>query len=241
MAKLFIVPTPIGNLEDITFRAIRILKEVDYVLAEDTRTSSILFKKYDIKTRLVSHHKFNEHRTVADIAERIAAGSNVALISDAGTPSISDPGFLLVRTCIAHHIEVECLPGATALIPALVNSGLSSDRFCFEGFLPQKKGRKTRLSRLSEEERTIVLYESPFRLVKTLTQLATVLGPDRQACVSRELSKLYEENKHGALLELAEYYTTIPPKGEIVITVEGKKDRRVPLNTTRFHVQTNRK
>jgi 16S rRNA (cytidine1402-2'-O)-methyltransferase len=241
MAKLFIVPTPIGNLEDITFRAIRILKEVDYVLAEDTRTSSILFKKYDIKTRLVSHHKFNEHRTVADIAERIAAGSNVALISDAGTPSISDPGFLLVRTCIAHHIEVECLPGATALIPALVNSGLSSDRFCFEGFLPQKKGRQTRLSRLSEEERTIVLYESPFRLVKTLTQLATVLGPDRQACVSRELSKLYEENKHGALLELAEYYTTIPPKGEIVITVEGKKDRRVPLNTTRFHVQTNRK
>ncbi|MDR3180843.1 MAG: 16S rRNA (cytidine(1402)-2'-O)-methyltransferase [Prevotellaceae bacterium] len=223
MAKLFIVPTPIGNLEDITLRALRILKEVDLVLAEDTRTSSVLFKKYDITTRLLSHHKFNEHRTVAELAGRIAADSNIALISDAGTPGISDPGFLLVRTCIAQGVEVECLPGASALIPALINSGLPCDRFCFEGFLPQKKGRQTRLADLSKEERTMVFYESPFRLVKTLTQLAAAFGAERQACVSRELSKLHEENRRGTLIELIEYYSNTNPKGEIVVVVAGKK------------------
>ena len=223
MAKLIIVPTPIGNLEDITLRALRILKEVDLVLAEDTRTSSVLFKKYDITTRLLSHHKFNEHRTVAELADRIAAGSNIALISDAGTPGISDPGFLLIRTCIAQGVEVECLPGASALIPALVNSGLPCDRFCFEGFLPQKKGRQTRLAELSKEERTMVFYESPFRLVKTLTQLATAFEPERQACVSRELSKLHEENRRGTLAELIAHYNHTNPKGEVVISVAGKK------------------
>ncbi len=223
MAKLFIIPTPVGNLEDMTLRAVRILKEADYVLAEDTRTSSVLFKKYDINTRLVAHHKFNEHRTVEDIAERIAAGSNVALISDAGTPGISDPGFLLVRTCVARGIDVECLPGATALIPALVNSGLPCDRFCFEGFLPQKKGRQTRIAQLAGEERTMVFYESPYRLVKTLTQLSEVFGADRQACVSRELSKLHEENRRGTLAELAAHYTAHEPRGEIVLIVAGKQ------------------
>jgi 16S rRNA (cytidine1402-2'-O)-methyltransferase len=223
MAKLFIVPTPIGNLEDITLRALRILKEVDLVLAEDTRTSSVLFKKYDIRTRLLSHHKFNEHRTVTELADRISAGSNMALISDAGTPGISDPGFLLVRTCVSQGVDVECLPGASALIPALVNSGLPCDRFCFEGFLPQKKGRQTRLAELGEEERTMVFYESPFRLVKTLTQLAAALEPERRACVSREISKLHEENRRGTLAELITYYTDNEPKGEIVITVAGKK------------------
>ncbi|MDR0692582.1 MAG: 16S rRNA (cytidine(1402)-2'-O)-methyltransferase [Prevotellaceae bacterium] len=224
MAKLYVVPTPIGNLEDITFRALRILKEVDLVLAEDTRTSSVLFKKYDITTRLFSHHKFNEHRTVAELAGRIAAGSNIALISDAGTPGISDPGFLLVRTCIAQGVDVECLPGASALIPALVNSGLPCDRFCFEGFLPQKKGRQTRLTELGKEERTMVFYESPFRLVKTLTQLSATFEPERQACVSRELSKLHEENRRGTLAELILYYSNTTPKGEVVITVAGKPD-----------------
>ncbi len=223
MAKLFIIPTPVGNLEDITLRALRILKEVDYVLAEDTRTSSVLFKKYEIKTRLVAHHKFNEHRTVNQIAERIAAGYNVALISDAGTPGISDPGFLLARTCIANNIEIECLPGATALIPALVNSGLPCDKFCFEGFLPQKKGRQTRLSQLAEESRTMVFYESPYRLVKTLTQLSEVLGNERLACVSREISKFHEENKRGSLEELALHYSAHEPKGEIVVIVAGKE------------------
>ncbi|MCL2097873.1 MAG: 16S rRNA (cytidine(1402)-2'-O)-methyltransferase [Bacteroidales bacterium] len=221
MAKLFLVPTPVGNLEDLSFRALRVLQEVDYVLAEDTRTSSVLFKKYNIKTRLAAHHKFNEHRTAAEIVERIAAGCNIALISDAGTPGISDPGFLLVRACVAQGIEVECLPGATALIPALVNSGLPCDRFCFEGFLPQKKGRQTRIAQLAKEERTMVFYESPYRLVKTLTQLAEAFGSDRQACVSREISKLHEENRRGALAELAEHYTQHAPKGEIVLCVAG--------------------
>jgi 16S rRNA (cytidine1402-2'-O)-methyltransferase len=223
MAKLFIVPTPIGNLEDITLRALRILKEVDLVLAEDTRTSAVLFKKYDISTRLLSHHKFNEHRTVTGLAGRIAAGSHMALISDAGTPGISDPGFLLVRACVSQGVDVECLPGASALIPALVNSGLPCDRFCFEGFLPQKKGRQTRLAKLGEEERTMVFYESPFRLVKTLTQLAAAFEPERRACVSREISKLHEENRRGTLAELITYYTDNEPKGEIVIAVAGKK------------------
>jgi 16S rRNA (cytidine1402-2'-O)-methyltransferase len=222
MSKLFIIPTPIGNLEDITLRALRILAEADMVLAEDTRTTSVLFKKYDIHTRLVSHHKFNEHKTVESIASRIAAGCNVALVSDAGTPGISDPGFLLVRTCLEHGIDVECLPGATALIPALVNSGLPCDRFCFEGFLPQKKGRQTRLLSLRDEARTMIFYEAPYRLAKTLAQLAEVLGNDRRACVSRELSKLFEENKRGALAELAAYYAAHEPKGEIVIVVKGK-------------------
>ncbi len=224
MSKLFIVPTPVGNLEDITFRAIRILSEADVVLAEDTRTTAVLFKKYDIHTRLLSHHKFNEHQTVNTIAERIATGEKVALVSDAGTPGISDPGFLLVRTCIEQGIEVECLPGATALIPAIVNSGLPNDRFCFEGFLPQKKGRRTRLAKLQNEERTMVFYEAPYRLVKTLTQLGELLGAGRRACVSRELSKLYEENKRGTLAELAAHYAAHEPKGEIVITVEGLKE-----------------
>jgi 16S rRNA (cytidine1402-2'-O)-methyltransferase len=223
MSKLFIVPTPVGNLEDITLRALRILAEADVVLAEDTRTTSILFKKHDIHTRLLSHHKFNEHQTVSNIAARIEAGATVALVSDAGTPGISDPGFLLVRTCLEHGIEVECLPGATALIPAIVNSGLPCDRFCFEGFLPQKKGRQTRLAKLQAEERTMVFYEAPYRLVKTLTQLGEALGSSRRACVCRELSKVFEENRRGSLLELAEHYTVHEPKGEIVIVVEGAK------------------
>jgi len=221
MGKLFIVPTPIGNLEDITLRAIRILKEVSLVLAEDTRTSSFLLKHYQISTPLQSHHKFNEHRTVEQIAQRIEAGESVALISDAGTPGISDPGFLLVRTCVEKGIEVECLPGATAFIPALVSSGLPCDRFLFEGFLPQKKGRNKRIEALKSEERTIVFYESPFRLVKLLQQLSEILGPDRKASVSRELTKLHEEIARGTLLELSEYFEKKGVKGEIVVVVEG--------------------
>jgi 16S rRNA (cytidine1402-2'-O)-methyltransferase len=223
MSKLFIVPTPVGNLEDITLRALRVLAEADVVLAEDTRTTSVLFKKHNIHTRLLSHHKFNEHQTVDTIAGKIAAGETVALVSDAGTPGISDPGFLLVRTCLERGVEIECLPGATAFIPALVNSGLPCDRFCFEGFLPQKKGRQTRLAQLAGEERTMVFYESPYRLVKTLTQLSAALGADRRACVSREISKLFEENKRATLAELAAYYTTHEPKGEITLVVEGKR------------------
>jgi len=221
MGKLFIVPTPIGNLEDITLRAIRILKEVSLVLAEDTRTSSFLLKHYQISTPLQSHHKFNEHRTVEQIAQRIEAGESVALISDAGTPGISDPGFLLVRTCVEKGIEVECLPGATAFIPALVSSGLPCDRFLFEGFLPQKKGRNKRIEALKSEERTIVFYESPFRLVKLLQQLSEILGPERKASVSRELTKLHEEIARGTLLELSEYFEKKGVKGEIVVVVEG--------------------
>ena len=223
MSKLFIAPTPVGNLEDITLRALRVLAEADIVLAEDTRTTAVLFKKHNIHTRLLSHHKFNEHQTVDAIAGRIAAGETVALVSDAGTPGISDPGFLLVRTCLERGVEVECLPGATALIPALVNSGLPCDRFCFEGFLPQKKGRQTRLSQLAGEERTMIFYEAPYRLVKTLTQLSAVLGGDRRACVSRELSKLFEENQRGSLAELVAHYTAHEPKGEITLVVEGKR------------------
>lgn len=223
MSKLFIAPTPVGNLEDITLRALRVLAEADIVLAEDTRTTAVLFKKHNIHTRLLSHHKFNEHQTVDTIAGRIAAGETIALVSDAGTPGISDPGFLLVRTCLERGVEVECLPGATALIPALVNSGLPCDRFCFEGFLPQKKGRQTRLSQLAGEERTMIFYEAPYRLVKTLTQLSAVLGGDRRACVSRELSKLFEENQRGSLAELTVHYTAREPKGEITLVVEGKR------------------
>ena len=221
---LYIVPTPVGNLEDMTFRAIRVLKEADLILAEDTRTSSVLLKHYEIHGRLESHHKFNEHKTASMIKERILSGLNVALISDAGTPGISDPGFLLVRTCVQEGIEVQTLPGATAFVPALVNSGLPNDRFYFEGFLPQKKGRQTRLNELAQLEHTFILYESPFRLVKTLEQLSEHLGEERLASVSREISKLHEDTQRGTLSALIEHYKAYPPKGEIVIIVEGKKE-----------------
>lgn len=219
---LYLVPTPVGNLEDITLRALRVLREVSLILAEDTRTSSVLLKHYDIHTPLRSHHKFNEHETCDSLAEQIAAGQDVALISDAGTPCISDPGFMLVRACVARGVEVQCLPGATAFVPALVDSGLPNDRFYFEGFLPQKKGRQTRLLRLAEQEHTMIIYESPFRLVKTLEQLADYLGADRRASVSREISKLHEDTQRGTLTELTAYYKENAPKGEIVLIVEGK-------------------
>lgn len=219
--KLYIVPTPVGNLEDMTFRAIRILREADLILAEDTRTSGFLMKHFEIGTPMISHHKFNEHKTVESVVQRIKAGQTVALISDAGTPAISDPGFLVVRTCVENDIEVECLPGATAFVPALVTSGLPNDRFCFEGFLPQKKGRQTRIRNLAAETRTLVFYESTFRLVKTLEQLSEVLGSERKASVAREISKLHEEVKRGTLAELALWYTQHPPKGEIVLIVAG--------------------
>lgn len=221
MGKLYIVPTPIGNLEDMTYRAVSILKSVDAVLAEDTRTSSVLLQHYGISVKTYSHHKFNEHRTVELISENIFNGQSIALLSDAGTPGISDPGFLLVRTCVERGIEVECLPGATALIPALVNSGLPSDRFCFEGFLPQKKGRQKRIAQLQNEERTMIFYESPYRLLKTLQQLGEAFGMERRACVSRELSKLHEENARGTIAELISYYTQKGVKGELVLVVAG--------------------
>jgi len=224
MAKLILVPTPVGNLEDITLRALRVLREADVILAEDTRKTGLLLRHYDIQGRLESHHMHNEHRTAGVVAERILAGQNVALVSDAGTPGISDPGFLLVRTCLQHGIEIECLPGATAFVPALVNSGLPCDRFYFEGFLPHKKGRQTRLSYLAGLQVTFILYESPFRLVKTLLQLAEVLGNERMACVSREISKMFEENRRDSLANLANYYQQHPAKGEIVITVAGNSD-----------------
>ncbi len=219
---LYVVPTPVGNLEDITLRALRVLKEADLILAEDTRTSSVLLHHYDIHTPMQSHHKFNEHQTVETLAERIAGGLNVALISDAGTPAISDPGYLLVRQCAQMGIEIQTLPGATACIPALVNSALPNDRFCFEGFLPQKKGRQTRLNALAEETRTMIFYESPFRVVKTLTQLAETLGAERHAAVSREISKIHEQTLRGTLGEMIEHFTTTQPKGEFVIIVAGK-------------------
>lgn len=222
--KLFVVPTPVGNLEDMTFRAIKVLQEMDLILAEDTRTSGILLKHFDIKTPMHAHHKFNEHKTVEGIVQRIRGGQKIALISDAGTPAISDPGFLVVRACVENGIDVECLPGATALIPALVASGLPNDRFCFEGFLPQKKGRQTRINHLSTETRTMIFYESPFRLVKTLTQLSEVFGPDRKASVSREISKFHEETKRGTLTELAQHFTQTTPRGEIVLIVAGLEE-----------------
>ena len=223
MSKLYIVPTPIGNLEDITFRAIRILKEVNLILAEDTRTSGKLLKHYDINTHMQSHHMHNEHKTVDNIVKRILAGEKVALISDAGTPAISDPGFLLARACIENNIEVDCLPGATAFVPALVNSGLPNDKFVFEGFLPVKKGRQTRLQLLAEESRTIIFYESPHKLIKTLGDFITFFGEDRPVSVSRELTKLHEETVRGTAKEVLAHYETKPPKGEIVIVVGGKK------------------
>ncbi len=222
MAKLYIVPTPIGNLEDITLRAIRVLGEVDFILAEDTRTSSVLLKHLGIDKPLRSHHKFNEHATVAAVAEAIEAGRNVALISDAGTPGISDPGFLLVRTCIEAGIEVETLPGATACIPALVQSGFPCDRFCFEGFLPQKKGRQKRLAELSEESRTIIFYESPFRIVKCLEQLSELFGAERRVAVVREITKKFEQTVRGTLAEAIAHFKAHPPKGEFVIVLAGK-------------------
>lgn len=223
MSKLYIVPTPIGNLEDMTLRAIRILKEVDLILAEDTRTTGILLKHFDIKNKLQSHHKFNEHSQVGQIVLRIKGGETVALVSDAGTPGISDPGFLIVREALKEGITVETLPGATAFVPALVSSGLPCDRFCFEGFLPQKKGRQTRLKELSEEKRTMIFYESPYRLLKTLVQFTEFFGEDRYGAVAREISKLHEEKVQGCLAELVAYFTMNEPRGEIVIIVEGSK------------------
>lgn len=219
---LYIVPTPVGNLADMTYRAVEVLRSVDLILAEDTRTSSILLQHYGIEGRVLSHHKFNEHQTSAQIKKQILEeGLSVALISDAGTPGISDPGFFLVRECAAEGIEVQTLPGATACIPAIVSSGLPCDRFCFEGFLPQKKGRSTRLEALKEESRTMIFYESPYRLVKTLEQFAEVFGPDRACCVSREISKLHETHHRGTITELLNYFYENEPKGEIVITLAG--------------------
>lgn len=223
MGILYVVPTPVGNMEDMTFRAIRILKEADLILAEDTRTSGILLKHYEIKNAMQSHHKFNEHKTVEGIVNRIKAGETVALISDAGTPGISDPGFLVVRECVKNGIEVQCLPGATAFVPALVSSGLPDERFCFEGFLPQKKGRMTRLNALAEEPRTMIFYESPYRLQKTLTQFQETFGADRQVSVCREISKVHEESVRGTLQEVVAHFTATEPRGEIVIILAGKE------------------
>lgn len=222
MSKLYIVPTPIGNLEDMTFRAIRILKEVDLILAEDTRTSGKLLKHFEIGTHMHSHHMHNEHKTVENLIARLQAGENIALISDAGTPAISDPGFLLTRACVENGITVECLPGSTAFVPALVNSGLPNDKFVFEGFLPEKKGRQTRYLELAEEARTMILYVSPHKLVKTLVEFVTYFGEDRQICVSRELSKLHEENVRGTTREVLTHFEKTAPRGEIVVVVAGK-------------------
>ena len=222
MSKLYIVPTPIGNLEDMTFRAIRILKEVDLILAEDTRTSGKLLKHLETGTHMHSHHMHNEHKTVENLIARLKAGENIALISDAGTPAISDPGFLLTRACVENGIDVECLPGATAFVPALVNSGLPNDKFVFEGFLPEKKGRQTRYLELAEESRTMILYVSPHKLVKTLAEFITYFGEDRQICVSRELSKLHEENVRGTTREVLTHFEKTAPRGEIVVVVAGK-------------------
>jgi 16S rRNA (cytidine1402-2'-O)-methyltransferase len=223
MSKLYLVPTPIGNLEDMTFRAVKVLKEVDLILAEDTRTSGKLLKHFEISTHMHSHHMHNEHKTVENIVKRIQNGDNIALISDAGTPAISDPGFLLTRACIENGVEIECLPGATAFVPALVNSGLPNDKFVFEGFLPVKKGRQTRLLFLAEETRTMIFYESPHKLLKTLTNFAEYFGEDRPISVSRELTKLYEETIRGTVAELIQHFTNKPPKGEFVVVVGGKK------------------
>lgn len=222
VGQLFIVPTPIGNMEDISFRALRVLKETDLVLAEDTRTTSILFKKYAIHTPMESYHKFNESRQTDRVVARIAQGLRVALVSDAGTPGISDPGFLLVRACHQAEIKVTCLPGATAFVPALVNSGLPADRFCFEGFLPVKKGRRARMEQLAAEERTVIFYESPYRLVKTLAQFLELAGAGREVCISRELSKIFEENRCGTLGEMLQWYQSHEPKGEFVVVMKGR-------------------
>lgn len=222
MSRLYIVPTPIGNLEDMTFRAVRILKEVDLILAEDTRTSGKLLKHFEIGTHMHSHHMHNEHKTIENIIGRLKGGENIALISDAGTPAISDPGFLLTRACVEHGIDVECLPGATAFVPALVNSGLPNDKFVFEGFLPDKKGRQTRFLALAEESRTMIFYVSPHKLVKTLVEFSTYFGADRSICVCRELSKMHEENVRGSIAEVSAHFEKIAPKGEIVVVLGGK-------------------
>lgn len=224
MGKLYIVPTPVGNLEDMTFRAIRILKEVNLILAEDTRTSSFLLKHFEIVNKMQSYHKFNEHKTIANIIEKIESGENIALISDAGTPGISDPGFLISRECIKAGIDVECLPGATAFVPALVASGIPCDKFYFEGFLPQKKGRQTRIKALAEIENTIVLYESPYRVVKTFTQLAEYMGEDRYVAACRELSKLHEEIVRGTIREIITHFSNHEPRGEFVIIISPKEE-----------------
>jgi 16S rRNA (cytidine1402-2'-O)-methyltransferase len=224
MSKLYLVPTPIGNLEDITFRAVRILKEADLILAEDTRKTRILLNHYGIVKKMIPHHAFNEHSRLKWVVEKLKEGNFIALVSDAGTPSISDPGYLLVRECLKEGLPVECLPGPTAFVPALVNSGIPSDHFRFEGFLPHKKGRQTRLKELSTEKSTLIFYESPHRLLKTLEQFGSCFGEDRTACVSRELTKIYEENKIGTIKSLIEYFTSKPVRGEIVIVVEGKTE-----------------
>jgi len=224
--KLYLVPTPVGNMDDMTFRAIKVLKEVDVILAEDTRTSSVLLKHFGIEKKAISHHKFNEHQTTQNVVNRLKSGETIALISDAGTPGISDPGFFLVRECIANDIEVECLPGATALIPALVDSGLPTDSFCFEGFLPVKKGRQTKLKQLAEESRTVVIYESPHRVIKTLEQLKEFFGEDRRVSVTREISKIYEQTVRGTVSEVLTYFTEHQPKGEFVMVIEGKDQKK---------------
>lgn len=236
--KLYIVPTPVGNLEDMTPRGIRILKEVDLILAEDTRTSSVLMRHFGITTPLASHHKYNEHESSAKIVTRLAAGETIALVSDAGTPAISDPGFMLSRECRKAGIEVETLPGATAFVPALVNSGLPCDKFVFEGFLPQKKGRATRLEKLSSDPRTFIIYESPLRLVKTLSDLVQYCGADRAASVSREISKLHNSTVNGTLSELISYFSENNPKGEIVIIVDGKTDSSKRIHKNKYRQET---
>lgn len=231
MGTLYLVPTPVGNLEDITLRALRILKEADLVLAEDTRTSGMLLKHFEIKNRLVSHHKFNEHQTADAFAARMAAGEVMALISDAGTPGISDPGFMLVRACVARGVTVQCLPGATAFVPALVASGLPCERFAFEGFLPQKKGRASRLEAMREEQRTMIFYESPYRVVKTLAQFAEVFGSERRCAACREISKLHEETVRGTLTEVQTHFAEHEPRGEFVLIVEGATPLKKKRNT----------
>ena len=232
MGMLYVVPTPVGNLEDITERALKVLKSVDTVLAEDTRTSGMLLKHYGISAKLCAHHKFNEHQTAEAFSSRMAVGENMALVTDAGTPGISDPGYMLVRACADKEVEVQCLPGATAFVPALVDSGLPCERFTFEGFLPQKKGRATRIAALAEEERTMVFYESPYRVVKTLQQFAEVFGKERRASVTREISKIHEETTRGTLEELSLHFTETEPKGEFVIVVEGM-NRKIRNNETK--------
>ena len=237
---LFIVPTPVGNLEDITFRAVEVLRQADLILAEDTRTTGVLLQHFDIKGKLLSHHKFNEHQTAGMIKDRILAGECVALVSDAGTPGISDPGFLLARTCAEEGIEVQTLPGATACIPAIVSSGLPCDRFCFEGFLPQKKGRQTILNELAAEPRTMIFYESPRRLVKTLEQMAEAFGPDRECSVAREISKVHEEHRRGPIADVLAHFREVEPKGEIVLVVAGAPEERHKEHRNKYKEERDR-